>query len=104
MPAYLIAEVDIADQDTYSTYSTQVPPVVHQYGGRFLVRGGKTVTLEGDWQPKRLVMIQFDDLAAARRFYDSKEYQAIIGFRQRAAATRLIFADGYEEPHWEPPV
>ena len=45
-----------------------------------------------------------DDLAAARRFYDSKEYQAIIGFRQRAASTRLIFADGYEEPHWEPPV
>jgi uncharacterized protein (DUF1330 family) len=104
MPAYLIAEVDITDQDTYQTYSTQVPPVLHQYGGRFLVRGGETVALEGGWEPKRLVVIQFDDLAAARRFYDSKEYRAIIGFRQRASKTRLILADGYEEPHWEPPV
>ena len=104
MPAYLIADVNITDQDTYQTYRTQVPPVLHQYGGRFLVRGGKTETLEGGWQPSRLVVLQFDDLAAARRFYDSKEYQAIIEFRHRAASTRLILVEGYEEPHWEPPV
>lgn len=104
MPAYLIADVDITDQDTYQTYTTQVPPILHQYGGRFLVRGGKTEVVEGDWRPSRLVVLQFDDAAAARRFYDSKEYQAIIEFRHRAASTRLILAEGYEEPHWEPPV
>jgi len=104
MPAYLIADVDIADQDTYQTYTTQVPPILHQYGGRFLVRGGKTEVVEGEWRPSRLVVLQFDDAAAARRFYNSKEYQAIIEFRHRAASTRMILAEGYEEPHWEPPV
>ena len=104
MPAYLIADVDITDQDTYQTYTTQVPPILHQYGGRFLVRGGKTEVVEGEWRPSRLVVLQFDDAAAARRFYNSKEYQAIIEFRHRAASTRLILAEGYEEPHWEPPV
>jgi uncharacterized protein (DUF1330 family) len=104
MPAYFIVDVDITDQDTYQTYSTQVPPIVHQYGGRFLVRGGQSETVEGDWRPKRLVVLQFDDMAAAKRFYGSKEYQAIIEFRHRAASSRMVLVEGYEEPHWEPPV
>jgi uncharacterized protein (DUF1330 family) len=104
MPAYLIVDVNVTDKDTYATYSTQVPPIVHQHGGRFLVRGGKTQTLEGDWQPSRLVVLQFDDTAAAKRFYDSKEYQAIIGFRHRASSTRMVLVEGYAEPVWEPPV
>jgi uncharacterized protein (DUF1330 family) len=104
MPAYFIVDVSIKDQDTYETYKTQVPPIVKEYGGRFLVRGGKTDTVEGDWRPSRLVVLQFADAAAARRFYDSKEYQAIIEFRHRAASTRMILVEGYEDPHWEPPV
>jgi uncharacterized protein (DUF1330 family) len=104
MPAYLIAEVNVTDKDAYETYRSQVPPIVKQYGGRFLVRGGKIETVEGDWRPSRLIVLQFADLAAVRRFYDSKEYRAIIEFRHRAASTRLIFVEGYEEPHWEPPV
>jgi uncharacterized protein (DUF1330 family) len=104
MPAYLIVDVNVTDKDTYETYSTQVPPLIHQYGGRYLVRGGKTETIEGDWQPSRMVVLEFDDAAAAKRFYNSKEYQAIIEFRHRAASTRMVLAEGYEEPHWEPPV
>lgn len=104
MPAYFIVDVNIADQDTYATYATQVPPIVKQYGGRFLVRGGKSETLEGDWRPSRLVVLAFDDVAAARRFYHSKEYQAIIEFRHRASTSRMVLVEGYEEPGWEPPV
>jgi uncharacterized protein (DUF1330 family) len=104
MPAYFIVDVNVTDKDTYETYRSQVPPVLHQYGGRFLVRGGKTETVEGDWQPSRLVVLEFADAAAARRFYDSKEYQAIIDFRHRASSTRMVLVEGYEEPHWEPPV
>jgi uncharacterized protein (DUF1330 family) len=104
MPAYLIADVNVTDKDTYQTYATQVPPIIKQYGGRYLVRGGKTLTPEGDWRPSRLVVLQFDDLAAARRFYDSKEYRAIIEFRHRAASTRMVLVEGYDEPGWEPPV
>lgn len=104
MPAYLIADVEVTDQDTYATYATQVPPIIKQYGGRYLVRGGKTETPEGDWRPARLVVLAFDDLAAAKRFYDSKEYQAIIEFRHRASGSRLVLVEGYDEPGWEPPV
>jgi uncharacterized protein (DUF1330 family) len=104
MPAYFVVDVNVTDKDTYETYRTQVPPILKQYGGRFLVRGGKTEVVEGDWRPSRLVVLQFDDTAAARRFYDSKEYQAIIEFRHRAASTRMVLVEGYEEPAWEPPV
>jgi uncharacterized protein (DUF1330 family) len=102
MPAYLVVDVDITDSDTYQTYATQVPPILHQYGGRFLVRGGRTEVLEGDWQPKRLVVLQFPDTAAAKRFYNSREYRAIVEFRHRAATTRMVLAEGYEEPAREP--
>jgi uncharacterized protein (DUF1330 family) len=104
MPAYFIVDVNVKDPDTYQTYATQVPPILHQYGGRFLVRGGKAQTVEGDWQPSRIVVLAFDDAAAARRFYDSKEYQAIVEFRHRASSARMVLVEGYEEPHWEPPV
>jgi uncharacterized protein (DUF1330 family) len=104
MPAYFIVDVNVTDQDTYAAYATQVPPIIKQYGGRYLVRGGKTETLEGDWQPSRMVVLEFDDTAAAKRFYDSKEYQAIIEFRHRAATTRMVLVEGYHEPRWEPPV
>jgi uncharacterized protein (DUF1330 family) len=104
MPAYVIVDVDVTDPDTYAAYATQVPPIIKQYGGRYLVRGGNPQNVEGDWQPSRVVVLAFDDAAAMRRFYDSKEYQAIIGFRHRAAATKMILVEGYDEPGWEPPV
>jgi uncharacterized protein (DUF1330 family) len=94
MAAYIIAEVEVTDPDTYATYRAQTPGVIAQYGGRFIVRGGTADTLEGERPPTRLVVIEFDDLAAARRFYDSKEYQAILGIRQRAATSRLVLVEG----------
>ena len=68
MTAYFIVDVEVTDQDTYDTYRTQVSPILKQYGGRFLVRGGKTETIKGDWRPNRVVVLQFNDTAAAKRF------------------------------------
>ena len=104
MPAYIIVDVDVTDQDSYQGYATQVPPLLHKFGGRYLVRGGNPEVVEGDWHPDRVVVLAFDDAAAAKRFYDSKEYQQIIGIRHRAASTRMILVEGYEEPVSEPPV
>lgn len=104
MTAYIIADVQITDPDTYWTYRSQTPPIVKQYGGRFIVRGGEVQALEGDWQAGRVVVIEFPDVAAARRFYDSPEYRQIIGFRQRAADSRIILVEGYTEKGWEPPL
>ena len=104
MTAYIIADVHITDPDTYWTYRSQTPPIVEQYGGRFLVRGGEVQTLEGDWPAGRVVVIEFPDLAAAKRFYESPEYRKIIGFRHRAADSRIILVEGYTEKGWEPPL
>jgi uncharacterized protein (DUF1330 family) len=95
MSAYIIAEVEVTDPETYATYRTQTPGVIERYGGRFIVRGGAAETLEGEGQPGRLVVIEFPDIAAARRFYASPEYQAIIGIRQRAAQSRLVLVEGH---------
>ena len=95
MAAYIIAEIEITDPDTYDQYRAQTPGVIVQYGGRFIVRGGKAETLEGDREPGRLVVIEFPDATAARRFYDSPEYQAIIGLRQQASKGRLILVEGH---------
>ncbi len=95
MAAYIIAEVEVADPETYATYRAQTPGVVERYGGRFIVRGGAASTLEGEGQPGRLVVIEFQDLAAARRFYNSPEYQAIVGIRHQAAASRVVLVDGH---------
>ena len=95
MAAYIIAEVEVTDPETYQSYRAQTPDVVARYGGRFLVRGGATETLEGEGQPGRMVVLEFPDLAAARRFYASPEYQAIIGIRHQAATSRLILVEGY---------
>ncbi len=94
MAGYIIAEVEVTDPDTYATYRAQTPGVVERYGGRFIVRGGNAELLEGDREPARIVVIEFPDVAAARRFYDSPDYQAIIGIRQRAATSRLILVEG----------
>jgi len=94
MPAYVIADVEIADAERYAEYSVEVPATLEPYGGRFLVRGGATEMIEGDWLPKRLVIIEFPSMEAAHRWYDSPEYQAILGIRHEAATARLIFAEG----------
>jgi len=95
MAAYIIAEIEITDPDTYDRYRAQTPGVIERYGGRFIVRGGPAQMLEGDRPPGRLVVIEFPDTAAARRFYDSPEYQAIIGLRQQASKGRLILVEGH---------
>jgi uncharacterized protein (DUF1330 family) len=104
MTAYIIADVEVTDGDTYWTYRSQTPALVDKYGGRFIVRGGEVETLEGDWRPGRLVVIEFPDMATAKRFYDSPEYQAIIGFRHRAANSRLVLVEGHKEKGFEPPL
>ena len=104
MPAYVFVDVEVTDPDTYQSYATQVPPLVKQYGGKYLVRGGNPEKVEGDRQPSRVVILAFDDKAAAKRFYNSAEYQQIIGLRHRAATSSMILLEGYTEPVAEPAV
>ena len=71
MPAYVIVETDITDPERYAQYKAASPGAVAAGGGRFVVRGGEITVLEGDWRPSRLVVLEFEDLAAAKRWYES---------------------------------
>ena len=94
MPAYVIAEVTVTDPPAMEEYRKQVPATLAKYGGRFVVRGGAIQTLEGDWKPSRLVVIEFPSRADAQRWYDSEEYRAPKALRMRAGRTNLVIVDG----------
>ncbi len=94
MPAYLIVETDITDPEQYEQYKAASPGAIAAHGGRFVVRGGETAVLEGDWNPTRLVVVEFDDLEAAKRFYDSPEYQAAMKLREGAASLNMVAVEG----------
>jgi uncharacterized protein (DUF1330 family) len=96
MPAYIIAETDITDPERYEQYKAASPAAIAAGGGRFLVRGGELVVLEGDWQPSRLVLLEFEDLAAAKRWYASEVYQETKKLREGAARVRLVAVQGVE--------
>ncbi len=94
MPAYLIAEIEVTDPETYEEYRRQVAPTVEQYGGRFLVRGGTVHGLEGEWNPKRLVVIEFSDMAGLREWYQSDEYDRLKRIRQRSSTGKVLAVEG----------
>jgi len=96
MPAYLIVETDITDPEQYERYKAASPAAIAAAGGRFVVRGGETAVLEGDWNPKRLVVVEFPDLEAARAFYDSEEYRAAMKLREGAAHMNMVAVQGVE--------
>jgi uncharacterized protein (DUF1330 family) len=95
MPAYVIVETDIHDPEQYEHYKAAVPASLAAHGGRFIARGGEMAVLEGDWQPKRLVALEFDDLEAVKRWYHSPEYGEAKRLREGAADLRMVAVEGY---------
>jgi len=94
MAAYVIGDIEVTDQAIYDEYRKQVPATLEKYGGRFVVRGGKTEPLEGGWAPKRLVMLEFPTMEQALKWYRSAEYAPLIALRQKAARGRLVAVEG----------
>jgi uncharacterized protein (DUF1330 family) len=91
---YVISEITVTDPDAYKQYAALVPPIAATFGAKFLVRGGQTASVEGEPPGGRIVVIEFDSLAAARSFEDSAEYQAITPLRHKAARSRVFLAEG----------
>jgi uncharacterized protein (DUF1330 family) len=94
MAAYLLAEVDVADPVRYERYKALAQAAIARYGGRYLVRGGETVQLEGDWSPKRVVVLEFPSLDVVKTFYDSPEYRAAREARAGIATMNLVGVAG----------
>ena len=94
MAAYLIADVDVHDPESYARYGAQVPATLEPFGGRFVVRGGANEALEGEWQPHRTVVLEFPDMDSLKAWHASDAYQAIIGIRWQAATASVIAVEG----------
>ena len=94
MPAYIIAQVNVTDPAKYQEYAKLAGPATQKYGGRFLVRGGAKTTMEGDIPFQRIVVNEFPDVEAAKKFYNSVEYQAARQKRLGAADFNMIIVEG----------
>ena len=94
MPTYLIAEVNLKNPEAYSQYLSAVPKIISKYNGEYLVRGGKISYHEGEWKPKRMVVVKFPNRKKALEFYDSKEYKKFKKFENKVTDSNLIFVDG----------
>lgn len=92
--AYAVAEINVTNQAAYKKYLAGVTPVVQQFGGRYLVRAGKIVPIEGIAPTGRFIVIEFPSLKIAREFESSPQYQAIVPLRQQAARSRLFLVEG----------
>src|SRR6266487_3270251 len=94
MSAYVIVEIDILDPAGYEEYKNLAGATVEKYGGKYIVRGGKTEVLEGDWQPKRIVVLQFESMRRAREWLNCEEYREPRKMRHRTAKTKMILVEG----------
>jgi uncharacterized protein (DUF1330 family) len=94
MAAYFIVDVDVKNPQAYEAYRQAAAASIAQYGGRYLVRGGKHEVLEGTWRPTRLVVLQFPTLDAAKRWYASEEYNKVKPIRLQHAVGHMVLVEG----------
>ena len=94
MSAYIIAQINVTNPEKYQEYAKLAGPASAKHGGRFLVRGGTKTTLEGDIPYQRIVVTEFPDIEAAKRFYHSVEYQAAREKRLGAADFNMVIMEG----------
>ena len=94
MAYYMVADMNITDRELFAQFAEAVPATVQQYGGRYLIRGGRSEVAQGDWSPDRLVVIEFDSEDQAKAWYDSPEYESPKQTLARYSNSNFIFIEG----------
>lgn len=94
MSAYLIVDITVRDEKRYAAYRARVTDQITHYGGEYLVRGGRLERLEGDWSPTRVVVVRFESIAAARKWWESEDYAELKAIRQATTDTNMIVVEG----------
>jgi uncharacterized protein (DUF1330 family) len=94
MTAYVIVDINVTDPIRYEDYKRLAAPTVEIYGGKYIARGGKTETLEGDWSPTRLVILQFDNSDQAKSWLNSTEYREARALRHQTAISNMVVIEG----------
>jgi uncharacterized protein (DUF1330 family) len=97
MAAYLVADIEVTDPEGYQEYRRTVGASITAFGGRFLARGGTTELLEGNWMPKRLVIVEFPSMERLRAWYDSAAYAPALALRKRCAVSNLVMTEGPQD-------
>lgn len=95
MAAYVLVDITINDPQTYERYKLLAPASISAHRGKYLVRGGRTEVLEGDWEPSRLVILEFPSVEDARAWWASEEYAAAKALRQSCSATEMLLVEGF---------
>ena len=98
MPAYVIVEVAITDHTEYEEYKKLSGVAAAPFGGKFIVRGAKSESLEGDWNPERIVVLEFPSVAKAKEWWGSEIYSKAKAIRHRTAKTKMLVIEGYTPP------
>jgi uncharacterized protein (DUF1330 family) len=96
MAAYLIADIEVTDAAGYEEYRRIVGASIAAYGGHFIARGGKTATVEGNWMPKRVVIVEFASMERLQAWYASPEYAPALALRKRSAVSNLVMTEGLQ--------
>ena len=94
MTAYVIVDIDVHDPVGYEEYKRLAPAAVELYGGKYIARGGKTETLEGNWKPSRLVILQFDSSEQAKKWLNSEEYRQARAMRLKTTKSQMVIIEG----------
>tara|TARA_B100000579_G_scaffold405249_1_gene390769 strand:+ start:144 stop:431 length:288 start_codon:yes stop_codon:yes gene_type:complete len=94
MSAYVVFEIVVNDPKGYEEYKKLAPPSIASYGGKYIVRGGKVENLEGEWQPKRIVILEFESFEKATQWHDSEEYREAKALRHKFAKSNMIVIEG----------
>ena len=98
MSAFVIVEIAIHDKEKYREYIQLAPPSIANYGGKYIARGGKTFSLEGNWEPERMVILSFPSVKNAQDWWNSPEYAKAKAIRHQTASTKMIILEGLAEP------
>jgi uncharacterized protein (DUF1330 family) len=94
MTAYVIVDVEVTDPAGYEEYKKLAPPAVSLYGGKYLARGGRNESLEGDWKAQRLVILEFESIEKAKAWVNSPEYAPARAMRHKYAKSKMIVVEG----------
>jgi uncharacterized protein (DUF1330 family) len=94
MAAYVVVEIEVTDPIGYEEYKKSASATVLQHGGKYIVRGGATEVLEGDWKPNRIVVLEFESMQRARDWLECEEYSEPRKVRHRTARTNMILVEG----------
>ena len=93
MSAYVIADITVNDPERYEEYKKLAPPAIAAYGGKYLARGGKSEKLEGNWEPNRVVILEFESIEKAKEWIDSPEYSEARALRNKTASSDMIVVE-----------